>query len=101
MLDLTDSNRWEVKLPNGFILHVKMPTIKRVDEVESAIRFIATSRDVEQVNKVLYKSLVSVFNDNTDGKKFTQSKLEELIQPKHLMMILTDYMTYCMNLKKK
>lgn len=101
MLDLTDLNRWQVKLPNGHILNVKMPTVKRSKQLQDALLFLSSTSNHTEHERVLYDLLLLIFNDNTDGIVFNVEDIEDTLQVKHLNLILQDYMNYCIDLKKK
>lgn len=101
MLDLRNTDYWNIQLPDGQILDIKMPTVRRDEEVNAVISLLNTEQSVPVKEAHLYELLKTIFNDNVNDRVFNVDDIKNIIQSKHIFMILDDYIAYTNKLKKK
>lgn len=101
MLDLRNIDYWNIQLPDGQILDIKMPTIKRDEEVNAVMALLNAEQSASFKEAHLYELLNTIFNDNINDRLFSVDDIKSMIQSKHIFMILEDYIAYTNKLKKK
>lgn len=102
MLDLAalKDKTYDIKLENGEVLHIKRPTQKMTKGLLEMSNFVMS--DVDHIKKAdkLFDYVTSIFNYNTDNKKFKRNEIEEILDISLSQYIIKDYMAFSNNLLK-
>lgn len=97
MLDLTNRTKsrklYEVKLPDGTFLTLKLPTQALLVKLQSLQQFSdATSSPFEALDAI-NDVAVDILNLNTQGITYTRNQIGELLDLDLVVVLVQDYLT--------
>lgn len=93
MLDLTTQAKklYEIKMPDGEILKLKMPTQGLLMKLMDMDKIIKGNNDPMEVLNQLTAIVAEILNLNTDGKKFTIEDVANMLDFNIMMLVIQDY----------
>lgn len=89
MIDLTRQveSTYEIKMHTGDILHINKPKQKLLKRLTA----METLTDSDMAIDEIYNILLTILNNNREGKKYTLSDIEDVITLDIALIILKDY----------
>lgn len=97
MLDLSvlKDKTYDIKLENGEMLHIKKPTQRLMKYVTEIHRLNVTDglTEEDKVDKI-FEFVVTIFNHNTDDKKFKKPQIEDMFDISIASYIVQDYLNF-------
>lgn len=98
MLDLTKIKvkYFQVKLPNGDVLHIKKPT-------QAMIKYVADmeSLDMEEQLEKVYNFTVRVLNHNKEEKSYTLEDVHEILEFEVIQVLIEEYIKFVQDVAEK
>lgn len=92
MLDLTTMTKsqklYEIKMPDGQVLKLRMPTQKLL------MRLVDMQKNLDDPMSALTTIIAivaEIFNLNTQGRKFTEDDIENMLDFNTMMLVIKDY----------
>lgn len=95
MLDLTTRTNskklYEIKMPDGQELKLKLPTqslLMKLNDIQAYVE-----QDPISALTAINNLVVQILNQNTQGVKYTEEQLMEMLDLDTLILIINDYIT--------
>ena len=95
MLDLTtrtaSKKLYEIKMPDGQELKLKLPTqslLMKLNDIQ-----VYVERDPLQALTAVNNLVVQILNNNTQGVKYTDEQIMDMLDLDTLVLIIQDYLT--------
>lgn len=92
MLDLTTMTKsqklYEIKMPDGQVLKLRMPTQKLLMKLVDMQKNLD---DPMSALTTLISIVTEIFNLNTQGKKFADEDIENMLDFNTMMLVIKDY----------
>lgn len=94
MLDLTTRTTtkklYELKLPNGQLLTLKLPTQQLLMKLQEVQKY---NDNPMEALAAINDLIVTILNLNTQGIKYTQDQIGELLDLDMIVLVVQDYLT--------
>lgn len=96
MLDLSLLNQktWDLKLLDGTVLNVRKPNNDLFKETQKMAEAAANKKTGDKITTVTYSFLTKVLNRNTNGRKFTQQEIEQIIPLDIAVILIYEYQKF-------
>lgn len=94
MLDLTSRSKtkklYELKMPDGKLLTLKLPTQALLMKLQEVQQY--NDNPIEALSAI-NDLIVTILNLNTQGIKYTQDQIGELLDLDMIVLVVQDYLT--------
>lgn len=94
MLDLTTRTQtkklYELKMPDGKLLTLKLPTQALLMKLQEVQKY---SDNPMEALAAINDLIVTILNLNTQGIKYTQEQIGELLDLDMIVLVVQDYLT--------
>lgn len=95
MLDLTtrtsSQKLYEIKMPDGKLLKLKLPTQSLLMKLNDLQAYM--DKDPLMALDALNNLVVQILNLNTEGIKYTEEQIKDMLDLNTLVLIIQDYIT--------